>query len=410
MREYKYKAVDSSGKTLSGNIEATDKRDAQKKLFAMGLKPLTLKGSETETEQKEESKNNSQSRKGGGEKVALQLVKKLQQLCGTGGMPVSAALKALSQRALEKKVKNISKELYKDLTEGKTLADSMSKFPDTFDTSIVHLVEAGESTANLEFVFKNIIEYIEERQTLRKNIISALAYPVFLCTLAMGVVLLFLFFMLPRIKLMMDNLGAGENAPIKMMNAIGDFITVYTPFLALIVAGLTLALYFYRKTQIGKIKSDSIFLKIPLLGKIIFDSDVCRFSNLSSTLFDSGVNTTETFRLAEKSIKNSDMRNRFQQFRVSVNDGAPISAALQRFNLLGDEDLDLISVGERTGSLVHAFSEINNNHRDSLNKRIKFATVALGGIALGGAFFLVFIFAMGIVLSILGLSQSLTPQ
>ena len=69
MREYKYKAVDSSGKTLAGNIEATDKRDAQKKLFAMGLKPLTLKGSETETEQKEESKNSSQSRKGGGEKV-----------------------------------------------------------------------------------------------------------------------------------------------------------------------------------------------------------------------------------------------------------------------------------------------------------------------------------------------------
>ena len=72
--------------------------------------------------------------------------------------------------------------------------------------------------------------------------------------------------------------------------------------------------------------------------------------------------------------------------------------------------VDPISIGERTGSLVHAFSEINNNHRDSLNKRIKFATIALGGIALGGAFFLVFIFAMGIVLSILGLSQSLTPQ
>lgn len=199
--------------------------------------------------------------------------------------------------------------------------ENIPQFKHIFSTQKTPLEPSG-TLKNL--YDKPSVIFQEERQTLRKNIISALAYPVFLCTLAMGVVLLFLFFMLPRIKLMMDNLGAGENTPIKMMNAIGDFITIYTPFLALILAGLALALFFYRKTQIGKIKSDSIFLKIPLLGKIIFDSDVCRFSNLSSTLFDSGVNTTETFRLAEKSIKNSDMRNRFQQFRVSVNDGAPI--------------------------------------------------------------------------------------
>ena len=104
------------------------------------------------------------------------------------------------------------------------------------------------------------------------------------------------------------------------------------------------------------------------------------------------------------------MRNRFQQFRTAVNDGAPISAALQRFKLLGDEDLDLISVGERTGSLVNGFSEINKSHSDSLNRRIKISTAALGGLALGMAFLLVLIFAMGIVLSILGLSQSLIPQ
>lgn len=408
MREFKYKAIGGDGALTFGSIDAIDKRDALRKIEKLGLKPVSVKGSENEISGEEQSYDSL--KKGGGERVALKLIKKLQQLCGNGGMPVSAALKALSQRALEKSVKNISRELYKDLTEGKTLADSIAKYPDTFDSCTIHLVEAGESTANLGFVFQNIIEYIEARRQLRKTIVSALAYPIFLCTLAMGVVLLFLFFMLPRIKTMMSNLGAGENTPIKMMNAIGDFIMIYAPILALIGGLLALALYFYRKTDSGKLKSDAVFLKIPLIGPMIFDSDVCRFSNLSSTLFDSGVNTTETFRLAEKSIKNSDMRNRFQQFRTAVNDGAPISAALQRFKLLGDEDLDLISVGERTGSLVNGFSEINKSHSDSLNRRIKISTAALGGLALGMAFLLVLIFAMGIVLSILGLSQSLIPQ
>ena len=153
-----------------------------------------------------------------------------------------------------------------------------------------------------------------------------------------------------------------------------------------------------------------MLMKLPIIGRIIFDSDICRFSTLASTLFASGVNTTEAFRLAEKAVKNADMRSRFQSFRTAVNDGAPISAALQRYGLLENEDIDIISVGERTGSLVGSFAEINKAHTESLNKRIKTATTALGGVALGLAFALVFVFAMGIVLSILGLSQSMVAK
>ena len=74
--------------------------------------------------------------------MALALVKKLHQLCGSGGMPVSDALKALSQRSLDKRIKKISRELYKDLSEGKMLANALEKYPDTFDPCMTHLVEA----------------------------------------------------------------------------------------------------------------------------------------------------------------------------------------------------------------------------------------------------------------------------
>ena len=159
MREFKYKAIGGNGALTFGSIDAIDKRDALRKIEKLGLKPVSVKGSENEISGEEQSYGSL--KKGGGERVALKLIKKLQQLCGNGGMPVSAALKALSQRALEKSVKNISRELYKDLTEGKTLADSIAKYPDTFDSCTIHLVEAGESTANLGFVFQNIIEYID---------------------------------------------------------------------------------------------------------------------------------------------------------------------------------------------------------------------------------------------------------
>lgn len=408
MAEFKYKAIDADGKITAGALAADDKKSASAILASMGLKPITIK---TLAEgDSAESVANVEVGKGGGEKVALALMKKLLQLSGTGGMPVSDAIKALSLRSLDPKLKSLARELYKDLSEGKTLADSLKKYPDTFDNSVTHLVEAGETTANLAFVFENIIAYINDRKALRQSIISALAYPLFLCALASAVVLLFLFFMLPKIKSMMANMGAAENAPIILMNLIGDALMYGLPILAVVVAATIVGVKFYRKTEDGMVKSDRFFMKLPIIGRIIFDSDICRFSTLASTLFASGVNTTEAFRLAEKAVKNADMRSRFQSFRTAVNDGAPISAALQRYGLLENEDIDIISVGERTGSLVGSFAEINKAHTESLNKRIKTATTALGGVALGLAFALVFVFAMGIVLSILGLSQSMVAK
>ncbi len=403
MPNYKYRAFDPSGKITEASIDAPNRGAALDAIRAMSLEVVKISADGNAAEG-----NGAGAKKGGGEKTALALFRKLQQLCGRGGLPVSDAVKSLSARALDPKLKSLSRELYRDLSEGRTLASSMERFPDTFDPCMVHLVEAGEATANLEFVFSNLIKYIEDRRKLRSTIISALAYPVFLCVLAGGVVMLFLFFMLPKIKSMMANMGAEENFPIRVMEFIGDAMTRGIPVSALLLAAAGAAAVYWRRSERGLRKSDSLALRIPVLGKIAFDADVARYATLSSTLFASGVNTTETFKLAEKSVKNSDMRLRFQLFRTSVNDGAPISAALQRYGLLSNEDIDIVSAGERTGSFVEGFAEVARAHSDSLGLRIKFMTAALGGAALGTAFLLVLIFAMGIVMSILGLSQSMT--
>ena len=409
MREFNYKAISSTGGITTGSIEAESEREALAMLAKKGLRPLSVsrKGGVIENNSKTTPDNISKSNFGG-EKTSLKLFKKLLQLCGSGGMPVGDALCSLSLRSLDLKTKAISKELYKDLSEGKTLSDAMKKHPKMFDSCTVHLVEAGESAANLAFVFENIINYIESRRKLRKTIVSALAYPIFLCIMASAVVLLFLFFMLPQIESMMANMGAAENTPIVMMKAIGAGITYGFPAIAITAILSILAIsYARKKSDDFKASSDNMLLKTPILGALSADADICRFATLASALFASGVNATETFRLAEKAVKNLDIKRRIQAFRIAVNDGAPISSALKKYDIIDSEDIDIVSVGERTGSLVGSFTEIAQSRAESLDRRIKLATTALGGVALGGAFTLVLIFAMGIVLSILGLSQGM---
>ncbi len=401
---FTYKAFDKNNLMKSGSVEASDKTDAKQILAKQGLKIVSIKGSDahsTQTEKVAKAENDA------GEKVALILFKKLLQLCESGAMPVSDALKSLSIRSLDPKIKSLSRSLYKDLSEGKLLATSMERFPKTFDSCVRHLIEAGEATANLPFVFKNIIKYIQDRQNLRKTIVSALAYPMFLCLMAIGVVLMFLFFMLPKIKTMMTNMGAKENFPIKMMEFIGNTLTTSTPIVFVIAVIAFVALKYQRRTKEGRIVSDNWFLKIPIISSIIFNAEASRFSSLCAALFASGVNSTDVFLMAEKSIKNESIKNRFKSFRMAVNDGASISLSMQKYKLLEYEDIDIISVGEKTGSLVAGFEEISKMRSETLEHKIKFSTGLLGGVALITAFILVFVFAMGIVLSILGLSQSI---
>ena len=111
--------------------------------------------------------------------------------------------------------------------------------------------------------------------------------------------------------------------------------------------------------------------------------------------------------MSEKSLKNEFLRGCFSRFRNAVNDGMSVASALAREGLLENEDVDVVAVGERTGNLAQSFSEISKANAESLGRRIRMLTAMLGGVALAVAFLLVFVFAAGIVLSILGLSQNI---
>lgn len=403
MAIFDYKVLDSAGKVSDGKLDATDKKAAATVLRKQGMTVVSLRQA---AETSRGGAKGKASKIRGGEKIALVFFRKLYQLCKTG-TPVGDALRGLSHRSLNKSLLKLSKELYKSLSEGRSLSSSIADYPEIFEKSIVHLVEAGETTANLVPVFDNIIDYLEGRRDLRKKVSAALIYPMVLFGVALAVVMLFLFVLLPQIDGMMKSLGGEMNLPVKILMAFGSFLIYGGPF---ILAGIVLAVllvHMARQTPKGLLFTDRLILKAPLFGAIVKDSDVCRLSNLLSTLFSSGVNTTEAFRLTEKSLKNSDMRLRFQQCRMAVNDGMAVALAFKKFKILDDDDIDIISVGDRTGNLMECFVEIRNAHIETLGEHVKFAITVLSGVALISAFVLVFIIALGIVSAVLNLSENL---
>jgi len=424
MPEFYYKGLEEGGAVVSGSLEALNRRQALVQLKGQKIKVLKLglsedreQGCETasrsvgETFKPIETRTHSRLFSGyrKGQRCALPFLEKLFQL-HSSGLPVGDAINLMSKRLADPQLKQLCSDMYKDLSEGRTLAAAMRGRPEIFDPTFAHLIDAGEATGNVAPILDNIISSIKQRNELKRKVRSAMAYPILICLVAIAVIGLFLFFLLPRIESMMASLGGQLNLAARIIIGFSDFVLIQGPFIlgALLIAFLVILQW--RKTKKGRMATDRWLLQIPFLKNLFYHADICRASNILAILLGSGVNTTESLRLAEHTLNNGNLSARFEASRALINDGASFAAAFRKHNFLSDMDVDILSIGENTGNLATSFKEIYKTHSQDLEIQLKMLTNIIAGGALTFAFTLVFILTLGIVMSILSMNQSLLGQ
>ena len=417
MPEFKYVGITNKGKSASGKIVAKNSKEAKEKLQEEGLTPLKLINDKSGTKAKSKNSNDQNTigskpntiRKGSqkGEKLGLEFLKRLHEL-HSSGMPIAESVKLLNLRLSDPFQKEIAGSLWKELAEGRTLSRAMRLLPQYFSESSTFVVEAGEATGNLVPILEKIILHLEEKRAIRNKVLSSMTYPVFVGLVAFGVVLFFLFFLLPQIEEMLDSLGGELNTMAKILINGSNLVLTIGPFvvIGLLVGGGTL--YRWSKTDKGGILFDQNLLRLPLFGEIFYLSELFQLSSLLSTLIWSGIGLTENLRLCEKTIKNRFLRNQFRSARALVNEGKSLPDALRKFKFMPLMQLDVIEVGEKTGNLGNSVEDSSKSFRDQLSKRIKVMTTLVSGAALGFAFSLVALVAISIVTSIFQVSKSIS--
>jgi type II secretory pathway component PulF len=425
MAVFNYKARKTDGTIVSGSIEAAERRLAMQRLQAQGLSPVTLKegnadapslfaklGDRTKAlrtsgDSKDKTNTTPKQRGSKREHIGLTVLKRLMEL-HSSGLPIGDSIRILSQRLSDKEQRGIVQTLWRDLSEGSTLAGAMSRQPRYFPNSISYVIEAGEATGNLAPILRKVIEYLEEKEAIRKKMIASMMYPTFICTVAIAVVVLFMTVLLPQIQGMLDRLGGEMTWSARILIDGSSLIATAGPFLLIgLIIGI-LAFQQWRRTEKGLRRSDSWLLKMPLLGKIFLYGDLFQVGNLISTLLESGINTTETLRLTERTVKNSELRERFNIARGQVNEGLSIAQAFQRNQFMPDLAVDILTVGENTGNLGHSMNEITKGFRNELTSRLSRLTTLVSTGALICAFILVALIALGIVTSVFQVSRTLS--
>lgn len=427
MPQFDYKAQRKNGPIETGSLDAVDRRSAILRLQEEGLRPIAVVASKSggrgklhqllekgKTLKSRPSNKDSdhaleklRSKSPKREKVGLTLLKRLLEL-HSSGMPIGDSIRVLSQRLSNVEQKELANALWRDLSEGATLAGAMSRQPKFFASSVSYVIEAGEATGSLAPILKKVIDYLEEKQAIRQKMLTSMAYPSVICTVAGIVVIIFLTVLLPQIQGMLDRLGGEMTWSAQILLSGSDFMIRYGPFL-LIAAGIGATSFKqWRKTEQGLQRTDRWLLKVPFLGRIFQLSDLFQSGSLISTLLESGINTTETLRLTERTIKNTELRQRFNTARSQVNEGLAIAQAFKRNEFMPDLALDILAVGENTGHLGKSMDEVTRGFRDELSRRLNQLTTMVSSGALFCAFVLVALIAIGIITSVFQVSKSLS--
>lgn len=421
MPTFEYRAINAEGRYSNGRIEASDPTQARAKLRASKLRPVDLKDISTDpntakslgtvrtaTVQVKGKAVDIDKLKLGAQKMdklCFDFISKLHQLVASG-LPLGDAIKSLTVRISDPTLRAVCDRVWQQLSEGATLAGAMRAMPSVFDPTISSMIEAGEATGHLKGILENVLELLESRLKLRKEIIGGLSYPV-LILCVVGMVLVFvLFYLMPMLESMLSNMGGELTLPARMIMGLAHFSLTVGPFIG--IGGLIVAAMIFQwyKTEDGRLFIDRLLLRMPIIKSVVLNAELSRLSNLAAILLGSGVDAPEAMKLIERAIANREIRNRFHASLGMIKDGASFSQAFDRVQLLPDMDLDILSVSENTGNLVTGFTNIYRNRHTALSEQMKLMTAVLSTGALLVAFGIVAMVVLGMVSSIMQLSKS----
>lgn len=430
MQVFQYTGTDAKGQRISNVLEAADRRSALRLLQAKGITPIAVKLKTTApaaggrvrsapafaTAPKQAKKRHrvterQASSKGvkGSETLGLKLAKRLLEL-HSGGMSLGDAIYLLSQRLNEPKLKRITVLIWGHLREGRSFAKAVEQIPHLFPRAMLPLFEAGEASGDMKAILHNCIEFIEERRALRKQILSSLSYPAVLICLVLVILIGFMYFLVPTIQAMIESMGGQMNFFTQTLIFFSQFILTGGPFILILLALLGVLLVQWRRSTQGRLVTDRWVLKLPLIGLIVESSAMYQISNLMTTLMESGINTSENLKLCERTIQNQWLKQKFGNARTMIIEGASFSVAFKQHELYTDASIDVLTVGENTGSLERGLREITRSVRSLLDEKLKLLTVLISSGAMATAFIMVMFAALGMVLSVLEVSQTISMR
>jgi type IV pilus assembly protein PilC len=363
MPSYEWKGRDRDGNPQTG-VLIGDSKDAV--IAALRRQQIVV------TTVKEKGKEIALPKFGGGIKSKdIAIFTRQFSVMIDAGLPLVQCLDILGQQQTNKAFQKVILQVRQDVEAGSSLAEAMRKHPQAFDDLYVNMVAAGEAGGILDTILQRLAAYIETAVKLKSQVRSALVYPVAVVTIAIIVVYIILWKVIPVFATLFEGLGTQLPFLTQVIVNISRFIGTFWWLIILIVIGAIFAVRQYYQTDAGRYQLDKLLLRMPVIGALLRKIAVARFCRTLATLLSSGVAILESLDITARTAGNAVLEESILQVRKDVEEGKTLAEPLARTEQFPPMVCQMIGVGEQTGAMDTMLSKIADFYEDEVDAAIE---------------------------------------
>lgn len=374
MPVYQYEAMDAQGVEIKDEIEALSQKEATSKIRNMGYFPTKIAVRGVRKAAAHRAARPARKRRGAGGKVGIKIVTQFARQLSTlqdAGLPILRSLRILEEQQKSGNFKRVVGYVADDIEGGSTLSEAMGKSPKAFDKLFVNMVAAGETGGVLDLILARVAEFMEKAQKLKSRVKSAMIYPTFVISAALGIVLGLMTFVIPSFSTVLIEMGGGADMPMLTQKVLGcsDWI-VHSYGWAWILGspvGFVFTIKILRRFRHARYAVDAIKLKLPIIGPLSGKISVTRWTRTLGTLISAGVPILDAINTSRATSGNEVYSRMLGRVHDSIRQGETFAGPLRQSKTVDLIVSNMVSVGEETGDLDKMLAKIADNYDEQID-------------------------------------------
>ena len=287
------------------------------------------------------------------------------------GLPLVQCLHILGDQQDNSTFKRAIQAIRGDVESGATFADALRKHPKIFDSLYVNLVAAGEVGGILDTILNRLAIQLEKQDKLAKQLKSAMVYPTTVSVIAVACIVLLLVKVIPVFQKMFADFGGELPGPTQMVIDLSEWLQAYVHYLLGAVFALFVLFGQARSRSLAfRRQTDQVALKLPIFGNIIKKVAVARFTRTLGTMISSGVPILDALEIVSRTAGNVVIEEELQATRMSISEGKTIAEPLQDSRVFPGMMVQMVAVGEETGSMEIMLTKIADFYDDEVDTAV----------------------------------------
>lgn len=367
-----YSAKSYSGETKAGELDVKNERDLATQLRADGYILTSFK------EIKEE-KTNEVNVKFLDRFFSISLKDKLMftrnlSVMISSGLPISKAVKNISSQTKNKKFQKILDNIFEDIQSGTTFADGLARYPGIFGDLFVNMIRVGESSGNLEEILEILAIQLEKEHDLTSKIKGAMTYPAVIVVAMLGIAVLMLTYILPKMMGVFADMKVELPASTKFIIALSNLLRDHAIFVGVGFVTFIVAIRFLLTTESGKKMLGFILINLPAIKNMVIKVNCARFARIYSSLLRSGVPVVQALTIISNTLTNYYYKKAVKDGIEDVQKGISLSKVIEKnpkvFPVLMAQ---MAQVGEETGkteTILLKLAEFYEDEIDQISKNM----------------------------------------